>query len=102
MMTKEVKNKTGKEEKLLLEISRQLEEYQREVQVAIEAVTNAPYELLSTKELCERMDVGPEGVRRRVERFNIPVHKIGNKNYYFWSEVRNSIYSRLRLWNLHL
>lgn len=45
MMTKEVKNKTEKEEKLLLEISRQLAEYRREVQVAIEAVTNAPYEL---------------------------------------------------------
>lgn len=79
-------------------VLQRLDEYRQEVRLAIEAVSNAPFKLLSTDEVCAAMGISPKTLHRYVRVFDIPVYKIGKKNFYFQAEIKNCIVTRLRFW----
>lgn len=85
-----------KQEELLLQVMQLIKEYQLDVRMVLDKVMDKPFELLSTGELCEKLHVSIRTLHRYVVRFKIPVHRIGNRNFYFLTEVRDRMIDQVR------
>ena len=87
-----------KMEDVYLEIFQRLEEYHRDVRIAIETVTQVPHRLMDTEEVCKAMDISPKTLRRYARWFGFPVRKVGNRNLYFGAEIKNAVLKGLGFW----
>ena len=97
-MEKKSFNRGKRAEDFYLEIFQRLEEYHRDVRIAIETVTQAPHRLMDTEEVCKAMDISPKTLRRYTRWFGFPVRKVGNRNLYFVAEIKNAVIKGLGFW----
>ena len=81
-----------------VQVLEELRKLREEVCLAIEAASNAAYRLMDADGLCQAMRISRHTLRRYEKQFKIPARKVGNKKFYFVTEVKNCIVTALRLW----
>lgn len=63
-----------------------------EIREFIKKVTgNIPPPLLDKETLCRKLNIAERTLYRDIKTYNIPVHKLGSRLYFYWEEVEQSL-----------
>ena len=63
-----------------------------EIREFIKKVTgNSPPPLLDKETLCRKLNIAERTLYRDIKTYNIPVHKLGSRLYFYWEEVEQSL-----------
>ncbi len=55
------------------------------------AVENTLPILLDKEMLCRKLNITERTLYRHIKDYNVPVHKLGNRLYFYWNEVEESL-----------
>ena len=55
------------------------------------AAGNIPPLLLDKETLCRKLNIAERTLYRDIKDYNIPVHKLGSRLYFYWEEVEQSL-----------
>ena len=94
----QTENHTDSTEKIvafLYRISEHLQGFTQElteIREFIKKVTgNIPPPLLDKETLCRKLNIAERTLYRDIKTYNIPVHKLGSRLYFYWEEVEQSL-----------
>jgi len=94
----QTENNTDPMEKIvtiLYQVSEHLQGFTREfaeIREFVEKATgNIPPLLLDKETLCRKLNISERTLYRNIKDYNIPVHKLGSRLYFYWEEVEQSL-----------
>ena len=95
MQTEYNTDSTEKIVSILHRISEHLQGFTQElteIREFIKKVTgNIPPPLLDKETLCRKLNIAERTLYRDIKTYNIPVHKLGSRLYFYWEEVEQSL-----------
>ena len=95
MQTEYNTDSTEKIVSILHRISEHLQGFTQElteIREFIKKVTgNIPPPLLDKETLCRKLNIAERTLYRAIKTYNIPVHKLGSRLYFYWEEVEQSL-----------
>ena len=95
MQTEYNTDSTEKIVSILHRISEHLQGFTQElteIREFIKKVTgNIPPPLLDKETLCRKLNIAERTLYRDIKDYNIPVHKLGSRLYFYWEEVEQSL-----------
>ena len=93
----QTENNTDSIEKIvaiLYQVSEHLQGFTREFaeirEFVRKAAGNIPPLLLDKETLCRKLNIAERTLYRDNKDYNIPVHKLGSRLYFYWEEVEES------------
>lgn len=94
----QTENNTDPMEKIvsiLYHLSEHLQGFTREFaeirEFVRKAAGNIPPLLLDKETLCRKLNIAERTLYRDIKDYNIPVHKLGSRLYFYWEEVEESL-----------
>lgn len=94
----QTENNTDSIEKIvsiLYHLSEHLQGFTREFaeirEFVKKAAGNIPPILLDKETLCRKLNIAERTLYRDIKDYNIPVHKLGSRLYFYWEEVEESL-----------
>ena len=55
------------------------------------SVENIPPNLMDKEKLCRTLNIAERTLYRIIKEYDIPVHQLGKRNYFYWEEVEKCL-----------